>query len=171
MVHVANENCGLAERDYVIDKLRKVLTPGVESNLITPEQVKKAVKALALYTPMWVNKNPTYWRELVKLPIRSHALMKPWQYSLPQQKLSLARTTIDEWYKKGWIIRGESEYIHPLALVTKKNGKTRVCIDATWLNKILQFTNNNHQKLRHCYSKRTWAKFTLVSTSRMGSCK
>ncbi len=95
-VRVANENCGLAERAYVIDKLRKALTPGVESNLITPEQAEKAIKVLVLYMPMWVNKNPTYWGELVKLPIRPHAPMKPGWYSLPQQKLALARTTIDE---------------------------------------------------------------------------
>ncbi len=59
-IRVANENCSSAERDYVIGQLRKALVPGVESDLITPEQAEKAVKALVVYAPMWVNKNPTY---------------------------------------------------------------------------------------------------------------
>ncbi len=61
----------------------------------------------------------------------------------------MARYTIADWFRKGWIIRGQSEYVHPLALVRKKNGKTRVCIDATGLNKILEFGNNNPPRIEN----------------------
>ncbi len=138
-----------AQMDDVISKLRKVITPGVESNLITARQAELVVSRLSKYAFMWVNENPKYNGELVKLPVRPHAPIKPKRYSLHQAKLAIARPTIAQWFSNGWIIRSESEYVHPLTLVTKKNGKTRVCVDATGLNKILEYANNNPPKIEN----------------------
>ncbi len=120
-----NQIVSPVQKDYVIDKLRKAIAPGMESNVITPQQAELAVRELAKYAYMWVNKNPMYLGECVRHPVQPHSPLKPRRYSLPQAKLALARSAISEWFKNGWIVRGESQYIHPLALVAKKSGKTR----------------------------------------------
>ncbi len=147
LVKTQHDFVDINERDAVINKLRKALVPGVEGGSLTPQQAELVVEKLSAYAPMWLEQNPTYTRELVRLPVRAHAPMKPRRYSLPQEKMALARSTISEWHRRGWIVRGESEYIHPLALVAKKNGKTRVCIDATGLNQVLEYANNNPPKI------------------------
>ncbi len=139
----------LAEWEMVERKLRKALVPGIEAGIITPAQGEQAVKELAEYAPMWVNPNPRYKGELVKLPIKDHLPLKPRRYSVPKEKKQLAHDAISDWFKKGWVIRGETEYVHPLALVQKKNGKTRVCVDATGLNRVLESAHNNPPKIEN----------------------
>ncbi len=97
---------------------------------------------------MWLEQNPTYTRRLVRLPIRAHTPMKPKVLFVIGEngigQVSYLGMALVRVGNGGW---GESEYIHSLALVAKKNGKTSVCMDATGLNQMLEYANNNPPKI------------------------
>ncbi len=141
----------LVEWEMVEHKLRQIMVPGIEARIITPAQGELAVKKLGEYASMWVNPNPKYKGELVNLPIKDHLSLKPRWYSVPKEKKQLAHDAVSDWLKKGWVIRGETEYVHPLALVKKKNGKTWVRVDATGLNRILESAHNNPPKIENLF--------------------
>ncbi len=85
VLSILNANVKIARKDAVINKLRKLLVPGYENGIVTADQAKSVATHLVEYTPMWVNENPKYRGELVKLPIQPHTPMKPQQYPLPKR--------------------------------------------------------------------------------------
>ncbi len=54
---------------------------------------------------------------------------------------------INEWLRKGYILRGETLYIHPLVVTPKSDSGARVCLDAGGLDAILEHCTNNPPKI------------------------
>ena len=59
-------------------------------------------------------------------------VQKPRRFS--QQEHILIKDHFRDLLRRGAVVRGSSEYVAPVVLVPKKNGKTRVCVDYSRLN-------------------------------------
>jgi len=73
-------------------------------------------------------------------------LRKPFKkktYPVPEMHMERVRTYIEELEEKGIISMEATQYINPLVVVVKKNGKIRLCLDARELNKTM--TNDHAQ--------------------------
>ena len=68
----------------------------------------------------------------INLVDKTPIMQKPRKFT--QAEHDLIKAHMEDLVKRGALVRGSSEYVSPVVLVPKKNGKTRICIDYTKLN-------------------------------------
>lgn len=59
-------------------------------------------------------------------------------YPIPLALRELTKKAIEKMIQDGVIERGISSYCNPLRIIKKQNGNVTVCLDARWLNKVIE---------------------------------
>lgn len=73
-----------------------------------------------------------------KFKVKPHKTIVRKTYPVPLAYRDLVRNAIHEMERNNIIERSDSEYYNPLRIVLKSNNKVRVCLDARYINEIIE---------------------------------
>lgn len=95
-------------------------------------QLNKIIMANQLVFSEGIGKVNHYKHEI---KVKHEEPFKKKMYPIPEKHLRKVTRYIEELEEKGIVMKQQTQFINPLVVVIKKNGKIRLCLDARELNK------------------------------------
>lgn len=142
-----------------LEKIRRQITlkieHSVDANIISFEQAQLALEKLLPLASVFGPHTGTYKWEKVQLEVNVTDRWIPKKYGYPLEYRRAVREEIRSMLQQDIIQIADTPYVHPIVIVPKKNGRIRICIDASALNKILRPIHHDTRRIEHILFEET----------------
>ena len=131
----------------VVATLHSKLNDAVISGNITAEEADVAFNELKPFAQVFRPELGRYRHEKVQLQFSPVDRWKPRRYGVPIAYRKVVAEEIRSMLEQGIIKISDTQYINPLVVRIKKNGRARVCLDGFGVNEILYDEHHNAPKV------------------------